>query len=67
MEIRNSLGACLKTVLLVMIGLAIVFGFVCAGGGGEAALYGMLGGLMIGGIIGVFYLLILLLAYRRKK
>lgn len=67
MEIQNSWSACLRTVLLVMISLSIVFGFMCAGGGGEAALHGMLGGLMIGGIIGAFYLSILLLAYRRKK
>lgn len=55
-------GACLRATAVIILVLAILFGVMGAiDGGSRAAFYGVLGGVSIGVILGVFYAVILLL------
>lgn len=68
MSTGKNWGGCLRTTILVMIGLAFLFGLMGAiDGGAQSAFFGILGGLSIGAILGAFYAVILLLFAKTGK
>ncbi|MFR1832597.1 MAG: hypothetical protein ACLSX5_05480 [Lachnospiraceae bacterium] len=68
MSTSKNWGGCLRTTIVVMLGLAFLFGLMGAiDGGVRSAFFGILGGLSIGAILGVFYAVILLLFAKTDK